>query len=116
MFVSSGALALLNDAELCAALHHERAHVTSRDTLFLVLLAFLRDLAPWGRGVAFDAFRAAREAAADRVAASSAGALNLAAALIALARPGREARGAAVLSMASGDGLRWRMQALLDGI
>ena len=114
VFVSSGALAQLDDAELCAALHHERFHVRSRDTLSLVLLAFLRDLAPWGRGGALEAFRAAREAVADRAAARSAGALNLAAALLTLARPGREA-GAAVLSMASGDGLRWRMQALLDG-
>lgn len=114
VFVSSGALAQLGDAELCAALHHERFHVRSRDTLLLVLLAFLRDLAPWGRAAALDAFRAAREAAADRSAAHSAGALNLATALLALARPGRAADGTAVLPMASGDGLRWRMEALLD--
>jgi len=115
VFVSSGALAQLGDAELRAALHHERIHVRSRDTLLLVLLAFLRDLAPWGRGAALDAFRAAREAAADRAAAHSAGALNLAAALLALTRPGRATDGAAMLPMASGDGFRWRMQALLDG-
>jgi Zn-dependent protease with chaperone function len=115
VFVSSGALTHLDEAELDAALHHERAHVTSRDTLWLVLLAFLRDLAPWGRGVALDAFRAAREAAADRAAARTAGPLNLAAALIALARPGREATDAAVLPMACGDNFRWRMLALLDG-
>lgn len=114
VFVSSGALAQLDDAELCAALHHERVHVRSRDTLLLVLLAFLRDLAPWGRGAALDAFRTAREAAADQAAARSAGALNLAAALLALARPGRDASDATVLSMASGDGFRWRMRALLD--
>jgi Zn-dependent protease with chaperone function len=114
VFVSSGALAQLGDGELCAALHHERVHVRSRDTLIFVTLAFLRDLAPWGRGAALAAFRAAREAAADQVAARSAGSLNLAAALLALARPGREADGAAVLSMAGADGLRWRMQALLS--
>ena len=115
VFVSSGALAQLDEAEFDAALHHERAHVTGRDTLWLVLLALLRDLAPWGRGVALDAFRAAREAAADRAAARTAGPLNLAAALVALARPGREAAGTAVLPMACGDSFRWRMQALLDG-
>ncbi len=115
VFVSSGALAHLDEAEFDAALHHERAHVTGRDTLWLVLLAFLRDLAPWGRGVALDAFRAAREAAADRVAARTAGPLNLAAALIALARSERHTAGAAVLPMACGDNFRWRMQALLDG-
>jgi Zn-dependent protease with chaperone function len=115
VFVSSGALAHLGDAELCAALHHERVHVRSRDTLLLVPLAFLHDLAPWGRGAALDAFRTAREAAADRAAARAAGALNLAAALLALARRRREADDATMLSMASGDGLRWRMRALLHG-
>jgi Zn-dependent protease with chaperone function len=115
VFVSRGALARLDDAELCAALHHERVHVRSRDTLLFVLLAFLRDLAPWGRDMALEAFHAAREAAADRTAARSAGALNLAAALLALARPGRSANDAVILSMASGDSLRWRMQALLAG-
>ena len=127
VFVSSGALAQLDAVELTAgvvhhvvaefdaALHHERAHVTGHDTRWLMLLAFLRDLAPWGRGVALDAFRAAREASADRAAARTAGALNLAAALVALARPGREDARTAVLPMACGDTFRWRMQALLDG-
>ena len=115
VFVSSGALAQLDEAEFDAALHHERAHVTGHDTRWLMLLAFLRDLAPWGRGVALDAFRAAREASADRAAARTAGPLNLAAALVALARPGREDARTAVLPMACGDTFRWRMQALLDG-
>jgi Zn-dependent protease with chaperone function len=115
VFISSGALAQLDDAQLCAALHHERVHITGRDTLFLMLLGFLRDLAPWGRAAALDAFRAAREAAADRAAARSAGALNLAAALLALARRGHEASTAPTLSVAGGDSLRWRMQILLEG-
>jgi Zn-dependent protease with chaperone function len=115
VFISSGALAHLDEAEFDAALHHERAHVTARDTLWLVLLAFLRDLAPWGQGVALDAFRAAREAAADRAAARSAGTLNLASALVALARPERVAADGTVLPMACGDNFRWRMQTLLYG-
>jgi beta-lactamase regulating signal transducer with metallopeptidase domain len=113
VFVSSGALAQLDAAELSAALHHERAHLRGRDTQWLVLLAFLRDLAPFGRGAGLDAFRATREAAADRAAAGSAGRLTLASALVALARPGRQAASAAVLSMAQADTFRWRMQALL---
>ncbi|HEV2533710.1 M48 family metalloprotease [Phenylobacterium sp.] len=112
VFVSDGALDQLGEAELEAALSHERAHVTGRDTLFLMLLSFLRDLAPWGRGLALEAFRVAREARADSRAAAAAGPLNLAAALLALARPG--AGPAAVLPMARNDSLRWRMQALLD--
>lgn len=115
VFVSSGALARLDEAEFNAALHHERAHVVGRDTLWLMLLAFLRDLAPWGRGLAFDAFRATRETAADRVAAHAAGALSLAAALIALAQPGRRSAVSTVLPMASADNFSGRLQALLHG-
>lgn len=115
VFVSTGALAQLGEEELRAALCHERAHAKAFDTLSLTLLALLRDFAPWGRGVALDAFRAAREAAADRAAAHSAGSINLAAALLILARPGSGVSGAAVLPMARGDSLRRRMQALLDG-
>jgi len=113
VFVSTGALAELTEDELEAALCHERAHVRGRDTLALFALSLLRDLAPWGRGVALEAFRAAREARADRQAAGSAGPLNLASALVALARPG-PALAAVALPMARGDSLRWRMQALLD--
>ena len=115
VFVSSGALARLDDAQLRAALHHERAHVRGRDTASLVLLGFLRDLAPWGPGVALAAFRSTREAVADRAAARSAGRLNLARALVALARPGDASQGPAVLPMARADTFRWRMEALLDG-
>jgi Zn-dependent protease with chaperone function len=113
VFVSTGALDGLSDEELDAALCHERAHVRGRDTLCLFVLSLLRDLAPWGHGVAVEAFRAAREARADRCAASSAGPLNLASALVALARPGPPLA-AGALPMARGDSLRWRMQALLD--
>lgn len=113
VFVSRGALRRLNDEELEAALCHERAHVEGRDTAWLMTLSLLRDLAPFGRGVALEAFRAARETRADRCAAASAGPLSLAGALVALATP--TAAVAAVLPMARGDSLRWRMQALLDG-
>src|SRR5262249_46705168 len=87
VFVSRGALEALGDAELEAALRHERAHVQGRDTLWLFLLSMLRDLAPYGEGAALEAFKLSREAIADREAAAGAGPLNLAAALVALARP-----------------------------
>ena len=117
VFVSSGALERLDEAEFDAALQHERAHVSSRDTLWLMLLAFLRDLAPWGRGEAFAAFRAARETAADRAAARAAGELSLAAALIALAQPGRSgpADSTVLLPMTSSDNFRGRLLTLLYG-
>lgn len=113
VFVSRGALDRLGDAELEAALCHERAHVEGGDTLFLMALSLLRDLAPWGRGAALEAFVAAREARADRLASAAAGPLNLAGALVALARPG-PASAVAALPMARRDTLRWRMQALLQ--
>jgi Zn-dependent protease with chaperone function len=114
VFVSRGALARLDDAELRAALHHERAHVVGRDTLSLLLLAFLRDFAPWGRGAALSAFRATLEAVADRAAVRGVGRFSLAAALVALARPGGEPASLPVLPMVRADTFRWRMQALLD--
>ncbi len=111
-FISRGALEALDEDELEAALCHERAHIRGHDTLMLFILSLLRDLAPWGRGAALEAFKTAREAIADRDAAANAGSLSLAAALVALARPGPAP--AAVLPMAKHDNLRWRMQALLD--
>ena len=112
VFISRGALHVLGDEELEAALCHERAHIRGRDTLMLFVLSLARDLAPYGAGAALEAFVTAREANADRAAASNAGSLSLAAALVALARPGPTPQG--VLPMAKRDTLRWRMQALLD--
>lgn len=112
VFVSRGALAQLGEQELLAALHHERAHVRGRDTLLLFLLSFMRDLAPSARVSALEVYQAAREVAADREAIAHAGPLNLASALVALARPGPAPVGA--LPMASPDTLRWRLQALLQ--
>jgi beta-lactamase regulating signal transducer with metallopeptidase domain len=112
VFVSRGALAGLGEAELLAALHHERAHVRGRDTLLLFLLSLLKDLAPAARDSALEAYQAAREAAADRAAVTLAGRLNLASALLALARPGPAL--VAILPMAKPETLRWRMQAILE--
>jgi Zn-dependent protease with chaperone function len=114
VFISRGALAALDEAELEAALRHERAHIRGHDTATLFVLSMLRDLAPWGKGAALEAFKLSREAIADREAAAGAGSLNLAAALLALARPGAAPAAAAVLPMARPDTLRWRLQALLE--
>jgi Zn-dependent protease with chaperone function len=113
VFVSRGALEGLDDCELNAALHHERAHIRGGDTRALFVLGLLRDLAPWGRGEALRAFLAAREARADREAACRASRLDLASALLALARPG--GCPAAVLPMADSEGLNHRLQTLLEG-
>jgi Zn-dependent protease with chaperone function len=113
VFISRGALAALGEAELEAALRHERAHIRGHDTASLFVLSMLRDLAPWGTGAALEAFKLSREAIADREAAAGGGSLDLAAALLALARAG-PAPAAAVLPMARPDTLRWRLQALLE--
>jgi beta-lactamase regulating signal transducer with metallopeptidase domain len=113
VFISRGALAVLSDAELEAALRHERAHVRGHDTVLLFVFSMLRDLAPYGKGGALEAFKLSREAIADREAAAGARPHNHAAALVALARPGARPA-AAVLPMARADTLRWRLQILLD--
>jgi Zn-dependent protease with chaperone function len=113
VFLSRGALDQLGDAELEAALHHERAHVRGGDTVLLFVLSFLRDLAPFGRAAALESFHAAREVIADREAARHAGPLNLASALVALARPPAAAAPQAALPLAKNETLRWRMQAIL---
>ena len=111
-YVSRGALASLSQAELSAALHHERAHVRGRDTLVLSLLSFLADLAPLAPQGAIEVYQLAREAVADRAAISGAGRLSLASALLALARPGPSPVGS--LPMAKPETLRWRLQAILE--
>lgn len=110
-FVSRGALDSLEESELEAALLHERAHIKGGDTRALFALGFLRDLAPWAGGQALEAFLAAREDRADRQAIQQAGRLDLASALLTLARPA--AVTAAVLPMASDKGLDCRLKALL---
>ena len=110
-FVSSGAVSRMSDSELLAALHHERAHAAGRDPAALVVLSFLRDLAP-GSERALTAYRQARERIADHEAAKHVGSCALASALLAFARPAP--RGALpVLGMAGPDAATWRLQALL---
>lgn len=107
-YLSSGALEALSDAEIRAALFHERAHVAGRDPAVLGLLAFLADLVPTG-GRAMLAYREARERHADREAARKAGPLILASALLAFERASpRFAVGMAGVDPA------WRLRAILD--
>ena len=113
VYVSRGALSRLGEPELLAALHHERAHLRGRDTLLLSLLSFLCDLAPLAPAGITEAYQAAREAAADRMAVAHAGSLNLASALLALAGPAPVRAGS--LPMAKPETLRWRLQAILEG-
>ncbi len=116
---------LMNDfsaAELNAALGHETAHWASRDNWKRLLIAFLPDLLPIGRG--FELLergwsKFTERAADDYVSAQGAGwALSLASALVHLARL-RATMGPplwvprSVSSLADGDDLSGRIERLL---
>ena len=106
-YVSAEAVERMSDAELRAALHHERAHVEGHDPALYIALSFLIDLVPTS-DKAIQAYRQARERRADVAAAARAGALTLASALIAVARP----RPTSAIGMAGGDAA-WRLRAIL---
>jgi Zn-dependent protease with chaperone function len=107
-YVSSGAVQALCDAELRAALCHERAHAAGRDPVVLALLAFLADLVPAG-GRALLAYREARERHADREAARKTAPLILASALLAFER-----NSPPLAAGMAGPDPAWRLRAILD--
>ncbi len=72
VFVSRGALARLNDAELRAALAYECAHARHGDQFMMTALLLCTDLVPLEVGQLTELYRDAREFAADRVAIESA--------------------------------------------
>jgi Zn-dependent protease with chaperone function len=86
-YVSCRALRDLNDDELRAALHHERAHRERGDHRVAPVLYFLTDLLPLPLDDFVVTYRAAREHCADRMALRHARAIDLAAALLRIARP-----------------------------
>ncbi len=100
LFVASQVLDSLSSEELAVALAHERGHLLTRDTLKRAVMNFCRDLLPFvGAGRALDrAWAEEAERAADEYAArgGAAGALDLAAALIKIARLIPEGAGSVV--------------------
>lgn len=90
LFIAEQLFSSLSREELKVALTHERGHLVARDTLKRAVLKFCRDLLPCvGAGRALDrAWAEEAERAADEYAAraGAAGALDLAAALIKIAR------------------------------
>src|SRR5437868_2736242 len=90
LFIAREVLVSLNDEELAAAIAHECGHLSARDNLKRTLLGICRDtllLVPFGR--ALDrAWADSAESAADEFAAQQnpATALNLASALVAIAK------------------------------
>lgn len=89
VYVSRGALERLNDAELRAALAHERAHARHGDQMMMSALLFCTDLVPLDVAALTDLYRDAREFAADRAAIETADPIELAGAILGVVSPRR---------------------------
>lgn len=89
IYVSSGALARLNDAEVRAALAHERAHARYGDQMMMSALLFCTDLVPLSVDPLTELYRDAREFAADRAAIETTDPLDLASAILNVVSPRR---------------------------
>lgn len=109
VYISDGALSLLADRQLDAALRHERAHIRGRDTAILPVLGFLGDLGWFGRTAA-TAYHQSRERAADAAAMEAAGPIDLASALLTLARSERPIPAIGIAGTAPAT---WRLHAIL---
>lgn len=123
LFVASQVLDSLSAEELAVALAHERGHLLARDTLKRALLNLCRELLPFvGAGRALDrAWAEEAERAADEYAAcgGGAGALDLAAALIKIARlmpagSGRVVPAGAFLLEGADEGVAGRVRRLTE--
>ena len=110
--ISSGTLAELDDAELDAALLHERGHARRADQMVAAVLSFLVDLSPLPAADLVALYREAREFAADEHALQSASPDDLAGALLAFARGQRAL--CAVAALPGETGVRGRLHVLLN--
>lgn len=113
VLVSTGTLAAISDAELQAALQHEKAHARRGDQLLAAGLSFLVDLLPLPAGDLVQTYLTARELAADQDAARATDAESLAGALIAFAKGGHAVARAACLIDGRESTMTRRLRALL---
>jgi beta-lactamase regulating signal transducer with metallopeptidase domain len=111
--VSLGTVSQLSDAELDAALVHERGHARRGDQVVAAVLAFVVDLLPLPSADLVALYRDAREFAADEHALRTVSPHDLAGALLTVARGQRAAANLAQLQGATG--LRRRLHLLLHG-
>ncbi len=86
VYISTGALRQFDDAELRAALFHERAHLDRGDHHIAPWLYLLRDVLPLPAGAFIDIYRCSREFCADRAALAHVERTDLASALLRVAR------------------------------
>jgi Zn-dependent protease with chaperone function len=112
VLVSSDALQRVNDAELLAAVRHEAAHARRGDLVCAAVVTFIADVVPLPVGNLIALHRRAREFAADAHAARIADRCDLAAALLALARPTSVAT--SIAAFADAGTVRDRLGALLS--
>jgi Zn-dependent protease with chaperone function len=121
LYLACQVVSALSEAELSAVLAHERAHVAARDNLRHWLIAASPDVLAWlpGRTRLERAWLAASEEAADEAVArrGPGAALDLAAALLKVARLVPAGRHAALpaLALHGGDDLARRVRRLLAG-
>jgi Zn-dependent protease with chaperone function len=113
VIVSEGTLARLTDAELEAALLHERGHARRGDQLIAAALSFLVDLLPLPAMDLVGIYRHAREVAADHHALVIAEPDALAGALLSFVKSDRLISESAALLGATG--MRGRLEMLLKG-
>jgi Zn-dependent protease with chaperone function len=88
LLLSTGALRVLSDDELHAALLHERAHLNNRETLWASVAAFLNRASLFAVSSSLELFRNAGEYAADREASRDSNPASLASALLRFSRSG----------------------------
>jgi len=111
VLVSTDALHRVTDTELLAAIRHEAAHARRGDLICAAVLAFIADLVPLPVGDLIALYGRAREFAADAHATQTADPCDLAAALLALARPANGVT--SVAAFADSGTVRERLGALL---
>jgi len=112
VYISTSALDQFDDAELRAALYHERAHLDRGDHRIAPWLYFIIDLLPFAADNLVDIYRYSREFCADRSALAHVERADLASALLRVARSSSRtlATGAA---FAEHDAMYGRLDALL---
>jgi Zn-dependent protease with chaperone function len=112
VYISRAALRQFDEAELRAALYHERAHLKRGDHRIAGWLYFLTELLPLPVDDLIAAYRCSREFCADRCALQHVDRTDLAAALLRVAR-GRSSRWQTAAAFAEHDAIRGRLDALL---
>lgn len=112
-YVSTLSLEQFDDAELRAALFHERAHLERRDHHLTPWLYFLTDLLPLPVERLIGVYRCSREFCADASALSHVKRTDLASALLRVARATTSAGMRPVAAFAERDAMSGRLEALL---